>query len=79
MVTQISQTYAIEVFRPARVTGGRSSRNQPPSFVEGTQTVRSVAENTPAGQNIGEPSLPPTQPTTSYPTPCWAEMQRGST
>ena len=58
-----SKTYTITVFRAARVSvgrvgggsGGRVSQNLTPSFVEGSQTIRSVAENTPGGANIGAP------------------------
>ena len=58
-----SKTYTITVFRAARVSvgrrgggsGGRVSRILIPSFVEGSQTIRSVAENTPGGANIGAP------------------------
>ena len=56
-----SKTYTITVFRAARVSvgrgggGGSVSRNLTPSFVEGSQTIRSVAENTPGGANIGAP------------------------
>ena len=58
-----SKTYTITVFRAARVSvgrrgggsGSRVSRILIPSFVEGSQTIRSVAENTPGGANIGAP------------------------
>ena len=35
--------------------GGGAPANRAPEFVEGERTTRSVAENTPAGANIGEP------------------------
>ena len=35
-------------------TGG-GGNNQPPEFMEGTRTVRSVMENTPSGKDIGKP------------------------
>ena len=57
-----SRTYTITVFRAARVSverrsggSGRASQNLTPSFVEGSQTIRSVAENTPGGANVGAP------------------------
>ena len=36
--------------------GGVVPANRPPEFREGSQTDRSIAENTPAGVNIGEPA-----------------------
>ncbi len=62
VVTEVSKTYTIRVTRPARVEDDRGSRNQSPFFVEGRQTARSVAENTPAGQNTGE-AIAATDPT----------------
>ena len=35
--------------------GGGAPQNRAPEFMEGDRTTRSVAENTPAGVNIGEP------------------------
>ena len=35
--------------------GGGAPANRAPEFMEGDRTTRSVAENTPAGANIGEP------------------------
>ena len=35
--------------------GGGAPANQAPEFTEGDRTTRSVAENTPAGANIGDP------------------------
>ena len=35
--------------------GGGAPQNRAPEFMEGDRTIRSVAENTPAGANIGEP------------------------
>ena len=35
--------------------GGGAPANREPEFTEGDRTTRSVAENTPAGDNIGEP------------------------
>ena len=35
--------------------GGGAPANRAPEFMEGDRTTRSVAENTPAGTNIGEP------------------------
>ena len=35
--------------------GGGAPANRPPEFTEGDRTTRSVAENTPAGANIGDP------------------------
>ena len=55
-----TRTYTIQVFRKASVPvadGGRVNQNPTPSFVEGSQTTRWVAENTPSGANIGEPIL----------------------
>ena len=56
-----TRTYTIQVSRAASVPvasgGGRVNRNPTPSFVEGSQTIRWVTENTPGGANIGEPIL----------------------
>ena len=55
-----TRTYTIQVFRAASVPvvgGGSVNRNPTPSFVEGSQTIRWVTENTPGGANIGEPIL----------------------
>ena len=35
--------------------GNGGSKNQPPEFMEGTRTVRSVMENTPSGEDVGKP------------------------
>ena len=35
--------------------GSGGSKNQPPEFMEGTRTVRSVMENTPSGKDVGKP------------------------
>ena len=35
--------------------GNGGSKNQPPEFMEGTRTVRSVIENTPSGEDVGKP------------------------
>ena len=35
--------------------GNGGNKNQPPEFMEGTRTVRSVIENTPSGEDVGKP------------------------
>ena len=35
--------------------GNGGGKNQPPEFMEGTRTVRSVMENTPSGEDVGKP------------------------
>ena len=53
-----TRTYTIQVLRAANVpVAGGVNGNQTPSFVEGSQTIRWVNENTPGGTNIGEPIL----------------------
>ena len=40
---------------PPRATPGTGTTNNAPTFADGASTSREVAENTPAGQNIGSP------------------------
>ena len=54
VVTEVSETYTIVVSRSGR-SGGSSPSNDPAYFTEGSETGRSVPENTPPGQNIGQP------------------------
>ena len=54
-VTQVARRVITGVGGGGGGGGGGAPANRPPEFTEGDRTTRSVAENTPAGANIGEP------------------------
>ena len=48
-----SKTYELDAYIDVLITV--NDVNEPPEFDEGDSTTREIAENTPSGQNIGEP------------------------
>ena len=54
-VTQVAQRVITGVGGGGGGGGGGAPANRAPEFMEDDRTTRPVAENTPAGANIGDP------------------------